>query len=236
MTHKKLSEKKIIIAGSEGLLGDEISKYFESVGSEVIRLDLKLGHDLTDEKTVQEIMISNKGADVLITPFAINPDVDESTFDLYNLPLSSLEQYLKVNLLSLFSVCREFAKVCEDGSSIINFSSTYGIRSPKHFIYSDDFTKHIGYSITKAGVIGLTKHLATYLAPKIRVNAVVPGGVENGHSDHSKEFYKNYSDNTPMNRMMKKQEIIGIIKYLASDDSSYSTGSLFNVDGGWSSW
>ena len=233
MLHKKLSEKKIIIAGSEGLLGNEISKYFESIGSKVVRIDLTLGHDLTDEQTVQDIMMSNKAADVLITPFAINPQPDESSFDLFNLPLSSLEQYLKVNLLSLFSVCREFAKVCENNSSIINFSSTYGIRSPKHFIYSDDYTKHIGYSITKSGVIGLTKYLATYLAPKIRVNAIVPGGVENGQSE---QFVKNYSDNTPMKRMMKKEEIIGISKYLASDDSSYTTGSLFNVDGGWSSW
>ena len=75
-------------------------------------------------------MMSNKAADVLITPFAINPQPDESSFDLFNLPLSSLEQYLKVNLLSLFSVCREFAKISENNSSIINFSSTSGIRSP----------------------------------------------------------------------------------------------------------
>ena len=233
MIYKKLSEKKIIIAGSEGLLGNEISKYFESIGSKVVRIDLTLGHDLTDEKTVQDIMMSNKAADVLITPFAINPQPDESSFDLFNLPLSSLEQYLKVNLLSLFSVCREFAKISDNNASIINFSSTYGIRSPKHFIYSDDYTKHIGYSITKSGVIGLTKYLATYLAPKTRVNAIVPGGVENGQS---KKFIKNYSDNTPMNRMMQKEEIIGICKFLASEDSSYTTGGLFNVDGGWSAW
>jgi NAD(P)-dependent dehydrogenase (short-subunit alcohol dehydrogenase family) len=233
MKIKKLSEKKIIIAGSEGLLGNEIAKYFESIGSLVVRIDLKLGHDLTDEQTVKDIMASNMAADVLITPFAINPQPDEASFNLFDLPLSSLEQYLKVNLLSLFSVCREFAKIAEKNSSIINFSSTYGIRSPKHFIYPEDFTKHIGYSITKSGVIGLTKYLATYLAPKTRVNAIVPGGVENGQS---KKFIKNYSDNTPMNRMMQKEEIIGICKFLASEDSSYTTGGLFNVDGGWSAW
>ena len=73
---KKLSEKKIIIAGSEGLLGSEVSKYFESIGSEVVRIDMKLGHDLTDEKMVKYIMSSNKFADVLFTPFAINPHPD----------------------------------------------------------------------------------------------------------------------------------------------------------------
>ena len=233
MKIKTLSEKKIIIAGSEGLLGNEIAKYFESIGSLVVRIDLKLGHDLTDEQTVKDIMASNMAADVLITPFAINPQPDESSFNLFDLPLSSLEQHLKVNLLSLFCVCREFAKIAGKNSSIINFSSTYGIRSPKHFIYPEDFTKHIGYSITKSGVIGLTKYLATYLAPVTRVNAIVPGGVENGQS---KQFIKNYSDNTPMNRMMQKEEIIGICKFLASEDSSYTTGGLFNIDGGWSAW
>jgi len=233
MKIKKLNEKKIIIAGSEGLLGNEIANYFESIGSLVVRIDLKLGHDLTDEQTVKDIMADNMAADVLITPFAINPQPDESSFNLFDLPLSSLEQYLKVNLLSLFSVCREFAKTAEKNSSIINFSSTYGIRSPKHFIYPEDFTKNIGYSITKSGVIGLTKYLATYLAPKTRVNAVVPGGVENGQSE---KFIKNYSDNTPMSRMMQKEEIIGICKFLASEDSSYTTGGLFNIDGGWSAW
>ena len=230
---KELSEKKIIIAGSEGLLGSEVSKYFESIGSEVVRIDMKLGHDLTDEKMVKNIMSINKQADVLFTPFAINPQPDDDSFDLFSLPLSSLNEYLNVNLLSLFSVCREFAKNCENNASIINFSSTYGIRSPKHFIYPNGYTKHVGYSITKSGVIGLTKYLGAYLAPKIRVNAIVPGGVENGQN---KEFIKNYSNNTPMNRMMHKDEIIGISKFLASDESSYATGSLFKIDGGWSSW
>jgi NAD(P)-dependent dehydrogenase (short-subunit alcohol dehydrogenase family) len=151
---------------------------------------------LTDEQTVQDIMMNNKLADVLITPFAINPQPNEASFYLFSLPLSSLEQYLKVNLLSFFSVCREYAKICENNASIINFSSTYGIRSPKHFIYSYDHTKHIGYSITKSGVIGLTKYLGTYLAPKIRVNAIVPGGVENVQNE---QFIKNYSSNTPTN-------------------------------------
>ena len=93
--------------------------------------------------------------------------------------------------------------------------------------------KHVGYSITKSGVIGLTKYLGAYLAPKIRVNAIVPGGVENGQNE---EFIESYSNNTPMNRMMQKEEIIGISKFLASDESSYTTSSLFKVDGGWSSW
>jgi len=233
MINNDFKNKKIIVAGSEGLLGNEIANYFEENGNDVLRLDLKLGHDLTIENSVKKIMNENKSSNVLITPFALNPQPNEDSYDLFDLPLESLDRYLKVNLLSLFSVCREFARVCPEQSSIINFSSTYGILSPKHFIYPGDFTKHIGYSITKSGVLGLTQYLSTYLAPKIRVNAIVPGGVEN---NQSAEFIKKYAEMTPMKRMMKKDEIIGLVKYLASDDSMYTTGSILKVDGGWSAW
>jgi len=233
MINNDFKNKKIIVAGSEGLLGNEIANYFEENGNDVLRLDLKLGHDLTIENSVKKIMNENKSSNVLITPFALNPQPNEDSYDLFDLPLESLDRYLKVNLLSLFSVCREFARVCPGQSSIINFSSTYGILSPKHFIYPGDFTKHIGYSITKSGVLGLTQYLSTYLAPKIRVNAIVPGGVEN---NQSAEFIKKYAEMTPMKRMMKKDEIIGLVKYLASDDSMYTTGSILKVDGGWSAW
>jgi len=228
-----LSKKKVIIAGSEGLIGKALNKELVKIGVKVVRLDLKLGHDFSDEKTVKEIMQLYKKFDVLITPFALNPQPDEKSWDLFNLPLSSLEKYLKINLLALFSVCREFARVCNDNASIINFSSTYGVNSPKHFIYKEGFTKHIGYTITKSGVIGMTKYLATYLAPKIRVNAIVPGGIQN---NQSKDFKKNYSKMTPMARMMNVEEVIGIILYLCSDISSYTTGSILTVDGGWTAW
>jgi NAD(P)-dependent dehydrogenase (short-subunit alcohol dehydrogenase family) len=228
-----LSKKKVIIAGSEGLIGKALNKELVKIGVKVVGLDLKLGHDFSDEKTVKEIMQLYKKFDVLITPFALNPQPDEKSWDLFNLPLSSLEKYLKINLLALFSVCREFARVCNDNASIINFSSTYGVNSPKHFIYKEGFTKHIGYTITKSGVIGMTKYLATYLAPKIRVNAIVPGGIQN---NQGKDFKENYSKMTPMTRMMNAEEIIGIILYLCSDISSYTTGSILTVDGGWTAW
>jgi NAD(P)-dependent dehydrogenase (short-subunit alcohol dehydrogenase family) len=233
MTNINFKDKKIIVAGSEGLLGNEIAKYFEENGNDVLRLDLKLGHDFTIEKSVNKIMSDNKSSNVLINPFALNPQPEEDSHDLFELTLESLDQYLKVNLLSLFSVCREFARICPENSSIINFSSTYGILSPKHFIYPEGFTKHIGYSISKSGVLGLTQYLSTYLAPRVRVNVIVPGGVQNNQST---EFIKQYSNMTPMKRMMKKDEILGLVKYLVSDDSLYTTGSILKVDGGWSSW
>lgn len=232
-TISDLSKKKVIVAGSEGLIGKALTKELEKLDVKVVGLSLRLGHDFSNEKTVKEIMQLYKNYDVLITPFALNPQPDEKSWDLFNLPLSSLEKYLKINLLALFSVCREFARVCNNNASIINFSSTYGINSPKHFIYKEGFAKHIGYTITKSGVIGMTKYLATYLAPKIRVNVIVPGGIEN---NQSKDFKENYSKMAPIGRMMNVKEIIGMVLYLCSDISSYTTGSILTVDGGWTAW
>ena len=233
MDSREFCDKTVIVAGSDGLLGTVISRKFHELGATVIELDIRHGHDLCDESFVKNFMKEHSNAHILLTPFALNPQPDESSWDLFDLPLESLEKYLRVNLLALFSVCREFAKYCADGASIINFSSTYGINPPKHFIYPDGFVKHIGYTITKAGVIGMSKYLATYLAPRVRVNSIVPGGVENSQAP---TFIDNYSKMTPMGRMMNKEEILGAVLYLASDSSSYTTGSILTVDGGWTAW
>jgi NAD(P)-dependent dehydrogenase (short-subunit alcohol dehydrogenase family) len=233
MNNDSVAGKKIIVAGSEGFLGQIIAQSFEDKGANVVRLDLKLGHNFTDEAAVKDLMREHKKAQVLINPFAVNPLPGEASYDIFDMPLSVIDSYLKVNLLALFSVCREFAANCPKNSSIINFSSTYGVSSPKHFIYPEGFIKNIGYTISKAGVIGMSKYLATYLAPDIRVNTIIPGGVR---ADFDPQFIKNYSEMTPMKRMMEKKEILGAIHYLASDSASYTTGSQLTVDGGWGAW
>lgn len=228
----KINKKKIIVTGSEGLVGktlvEQLSKSFS-----VTKVDLKLGHDLSNEKTVIDIMNSNKDSVGLVNLFSINPQPNDTSEDLFSISLDSLRSYLEINTISLFSVCRAFAKVCPKYSSIINFSSIYGINSPKHFIYEKNYSKHIGYTISKSSVIGLTKYLATYLAPTIRVNAIVPGGIED---DQSQNFKNNYSSLVPMKRMMKKNEILGAVEFLLSSKSSYMTGSSVVIDGGWTAW
>jgi NAD(P)-dependent dehydrogenase (short-subunit alcohol dehydrogenase family) len=90
------------------------------------------------------------------------------------------------------------------------------------------------YSASKAGVIGLTKYLATYWADKgIRVNAIAPGGTESGQND---EFMRRYSARIPMNRMAKAPEMVGALVFLASGASSYVTGQTIIVDGGLNAW
>ena len=113
-----------------------------------------------------------------------------------------------------------------------NVSSTYGVVGPDHEIYKDmKFNSLASYAAAKAGVHGLTRWLATYWGSKgIRVNTLVPGGVENNHDP---EFVKRYSNRTPLGRMAKPKDLLGMILYLSSEASSYSTGQQFFVDGGW---
>ena len=222
---------KIIITGSEGLIGKELNKHLSKKHT-ILKVDLSLGHDLTNEAFVKPWFKKNK-ADSLINCFAKNDHVDNKRKkeNLFDFSLESFSDYLEINLTALYSVCREFAKN-NPKSSIINFSATTGIVSSRPDLY-DGAHKHPGYSISKAGVINLTKYLATHLAPSIRVNCIAPGGVE---FKQDKKFIKKYSKHTPLGRMMKKNELNTVVDFLCSKDSSYVTGSTIVVDGGWTIW
>ena len=222
---------KIIITGSEGLLGKEIATYLKKE-HEVVGLDLILGQDLTDENFVKDWFSKNK-ADCLVNCFAMNDHVEEGKTrgTIFDLTLESFKKFLDINLTSLFSVCREFA-INNDNGSIVNFSASTGIVSARPDLYNGGH-KHPAYSISKAGVINLTKFLATHLAPKIRVNCIAPGGVE---FDQDDKFKQAYAALTPMKRMMEKNELNKLVEFLCTSDSSYMTGSTIVVDGGWTTW
>lgn len=152
-------------------------------------------------------------------------------------------QIMSVNLDGMFLVAQAVGKQMVeqgDGGSIIQTSSIYGLMGPDQRIYEGSF--YLGrqintpavYSASKAGVVGLTKYLATYWADKgIRVNAIAPGGAESGQND---EFKRRYSARIPLGRMAHAHEIVGALLYLASDASSYVTGQIIAVDGGLAAW
>lgn len=126
------------------------------------------------------------------------------------------------------------------GGSIINTSSIYGILGADKRIYEG--SHYLGreintpavYAASKAGLLGLTRYLATHWAEhNIRVNAITPGGVSSGQND---EFRSRYSARVPMGRMADSDEMVSTLLFLASEASSYVTGQNIVVDGGLSAW
>jgi NAD(P)-dependent dehydrogenase (short-subunit alcohol dehydrogenase family) len=91
----------------------------------------------------------------------------------------------------------------------------------------------IAYAASKGGLLQMTRWLSTVLAPRIRVNAISPGGIARGQPDL---FVERYVARTPLGRMASEEDFKGAIAYLASDLSQWVTGHNLVVDGGWSAW
>ena len=216
--------------------------------------------DITNHKQVKKIFSSLskslKNLKILVNNASLVKQVNKNS-DLINtykpflkmLP-KDWEKYFSIDLTGTLLVTQHSIPYMQknEGGSIINISSTYGILSPDQRLY-DYFNKKltmkqkkmgiviekpIGYSISKSGILNLTRFIATKFAgDNIRVNTLTLGGV---FDDNPSPFVKAYSKKTPLNRMAKRQEYIGPLLFLASNMSSYMTGSNLIVDGGWSAW
>jgi len=186
-----------------------------------------------------DILVNSAALDPKFDPEAVSKGIASGAFEDY--PLDQWEIGLSVNLTGVFLVTQACVKqMISQGKkgSIINICSTYALDGPDQRIYIKDGKrvayKPVYYTVSKAGVLGFTKYLAAYYAgTEIRVNALTPGGVFNNHED---SFVQKYSAKTVLGRMAKKGELNGALLFLASDASSYMTGSNLIVDGGWTAW
>jgi NAD(P)-dependent dehydrogenase (short-subunit alcohol dehydrogenase family) len=226
-----------------------LKEKFISYGiSEENFLFLKL--DITNQedclKTIDLAIQKYNKIDVLINNAAIDAKFDienaskinKSRFEFY--PLDELIKSVNVNLIGTVLItqimCRQMLK--QKKGNIINVASTYSLVAPNQSLY--DFGegisnfKPVDYIASKSFIPNFTRYLATFYSKEgIRCNAIVPHGIYNNHSN---EFLKNWSKLSPIGRMCNREELNGPFTFLASEASSYMTGSILNVDGGWTSW
>ena len=142
---------------------------------------------------------------------------------------------MDLNLTAMYRMCRAFlpGMIAGGGGSIINMASVAGsvIAAPNRFVYG----------ATKAGVIGLTKSIAAdFVARDIRANAICPGTVDSPSLDQRLRDTGDYAAakaafaaRQPIGRIGRPEEIAALVVYLASDESSYTTGVAHVIDGGW---
>jgi len=235
--------------GAKLIIGDldlnrckELSKKLNSNGSDTFPIQI----DITDESNVKNFfnIIKNEfsSLDVLINNAQVKPANFYAPFDKYD--KKTILEVLDGNLVGVTLSSQEAIKLFlnqEFGGVIINVASVYGIIAPDQRIYDNtkniyfpehNFSSPVSYSISKAGIVQLTKYLASYYREKnIRLNCLTIGGV---YDNHDKNFVKNYSYRTTLGRMASKSEYNGAILFLCSDASSYMTGSNLIIDGGWS--
>lgn len=250
--------KTVIISGGTGLLGSEFAKTLYNEGYCTVVLDLpekikeyeldnyvEIGCDITDEKQVIEIIkyiYDSYGIGVLINCAAINNppnDRDDNSFEYYS--LKKWEETLKVNLTGAFLLSRECSKLMVKNKSIvggfrgsiINIASDLGVIAPYQDIYINDYIKPPDYGVSKAGLINLTKYIASYYGCFIKSVCLCPGSVYNGQSNSLK---KNLEVRIPIGRLARVNEYNGIIKFLCSSDSDYMQGHCIEMNGGRTSW
>ena len=207
--------------------------------------------DITSENKVKKLSNflkkKNISIEILINNADINPKMDKKkenfTGRVEDYKIKNLKNELNVGLIGTFICCKIFGTEMsrKNQGIIINIDSDLGILAPNQEVYhpSENITKvknfkPIGYSVSKHGILGITKYLATYWAHKnVRCNALIPGGVLN---NQPKYLVKNQIKRIPMKRWAKKTEFKKALQFLSSDGSKYMTGQNLVIDGGKTVW
>jgi NAD(P)-dependent dehydrogenase (short-subunit alcohol dehydrogenase family) len=260
----RLDGKVAIVTGAAGLLGQQHAVALSDLGAGVVLTDLNaevcqerakaIGSrsgvpalafecDVTRRASWEALLegaLSGLGrVDVLVNNAAFTTQSRSAHYDapFTEFPLEDWQAILGVNLTGTFLGCQVVGRqmLKQRSGSIVNIASLYGVVSPNHRMYpGTGIHQPAAYSVSKAGVIALTRYLATlWAADGVRVNCITPGGVDNAHPE---PFASRYANLSPIGRMANANEMRGALVYLASSAASYCTGHNLVVDGGWTIW
>ncbi|GAB4169450.1 MAG: SDR family oxidoreductase [Thalassobaculales bacterium] len=251
-----LAGKVAVVTGAAGNLGPHFCAALKDHGARVVavdlaapalNVDLALACDVADPDAVaamvKAVLARFGRIDVLHNNAASKGDDLAAFFEpAETYSLATWRAVMAVNLDGLFLVAQAVGRAMAEagGGSIIQTGSIYGAVGPDPRIYEG--SHYLGrqintppvYSASKAGLAGLTRHLATIWGPRgVRVNTLTLGGVATGQNS---AFTERYAARVPLGRMARPQDVVGALVWLASDASAYVTGQNIMVDGGWTAW
>jgi NAD(P)-dependent dehydrogenase (short-subunit alcohol dehydrogenase family) len=255
-----LRDRVAVVTGGLGQLGRQFTAALTEAGARVAVLDQRApnGSD-TDSCRYVQADVTDHGSlvhalarieadwgtpHVLVNNAALDspPDAPASANGRFEtFPVDVWRRVQDVNVTGVFLCCQVIGgRMAAVGrGSVINISSIYGLVSPDQRIYEyrrgegADFFKPAVYATSKSALLNLTRYLATYWSPHVRVNTVTFAGVFN---DQPAAFLEEYTKRVPLGRMAREDEYNGAIVFLASDASSYMTGANLVLDGGYTAW
>lgn len=199
-----------------------IKQEIENLGRKCLAVKADVSIFEECENLVTETINQFGKIDVLVNNAGITKDML-----LMRMKKEDFEEVIDVNLVGTFNVTKNVINYMMKARSgkIINLSSVVGISGN---------AGQTNYSASKAGIIGFTKSLAKEVASRnINVNAVAPGFIQTSMTDVLKDEVKQeIAKNIPLKRMGEAKDVANLVKFLASDESSYITGQVINVDGG----
>jgi NAD(P)-dependent dehydrogenase (short-subunit alcohol dehydrogenase family) len=257
-----LTDKTALIIGGSGLLGGEIAFAFAELGANLViasrdinkcqnmarKIKASFPHiniqtyniDITNPTSVNDnyqrfSQAYPNGLDILVN---CGWSGKKNTFD--SISEADWNTDIETCLNGVFRTIKCFAPLIKKKKgNILNIASMYGYLAPDYRLYdSEKYANPPSYGAAKAGIIQLTKYLASFLAPDgIRVNAISPGPFPfESTQQENPAFIARLAAKNPLNRVGKPHEIKGIAALLCSEAGSYITGQNICVDGGWGIW
>lgn len=247
-----------IITGSNGFIGQNISEYLKNKLDFIYHLDVStdgsikekgnckyITIDITDEGSVKnffsELKLEGLNSISLINLAAkdhkVGKNGEEFNWNIEDAKVEEIRNNLEVSILGTFIVSKYFCEFVTKNNSkgrIVNFASDLSVIVSNDSVYDSDTHKPIDYSISKHGLIGLTKYFAVYFAKdNITVNSISPTGIFN---NQSKNFVTKFSNQIPMGRMLEINEIFSTLDFLLNENSTFITGQNIIIDGGRTLW
>ena len=221
------SGASVVVSSRKQEAVDSVAQAFRAEGLEATAVAANMGSVEDAYALIDQTIAAYDGLDIIINNAATNPVFGP----VQKTEARAFDKIIDVNLKGPFELCKRAYPILQKrgGGSIINISSIGGL-TPEPGIGI--------YSVSKAGIISLTKAMAQdWGKDNIRVNAICPGLIKTKFSEalwSDEAILQRFLQHTPLNRVGTPEDMVGLAVFLASDAAAYCTGGIYMIDGGYS--